>query len=50
MTIKLVFTKDEVAQMKAEQELAAKMNNLRFNKRRNDAEDRAALKAEANDD
>jgi hypothetical protein len=45
MTIKFVFTKEEVAQMKAEQNLADRINNLRAQKRRNDAEDRAAQKA-----
>jgi hypothetical protein len=50
MTTKFVFTKEEVAQMKAEQSLADKINNLRAQKRRNDAEDRATAKAEAKDD
>ena len=50
MTIKFVFTKEEVAQMKSEQSLADKINNLRAQKRRNDAEDRATAKAEANDE
>jgi hypothetical protein len=50
MTTKFVFTKEEVAQMKAEQSLADKINNLRAQKRRNDAEDRATAKTEAKDD
>ena len=50
MTTKFVFTKEEVAQMKAEQNLADKINNLRAQKRRNDAEDRADAKAEAKDE
>jgi hypothetical protein len=50
MTTKFVYTKEEVAQMKAEQSLADKINNLRLKKRRNDAEDRATAKAEAKDD
>jgi hypothetical protein len=50
MTTKFVFTKEEVAQMKAEQSLADKINNLRLQKRRNDAEDRATAKSEAKDD
>jgi hypothetical protein len=50
MIIKFVFTKEEVAQMKAEQNLADKINNLRAQKRRNDAEDRATAKAEAKDE
>jgi hypothetical protein len=50
MTTKFVFTKEEVVQMKAEQSLADKINNLRAQKRRNDAEDRATAKAEAKDD
>jgi hypothetical protein len=50
MTTKFVYTKEEVAQMKAEQSLADKINNLRAQKRRNDAEDRATAKAEAKDD
>ena len=41
MTIKFLFTKEEVEQMKAEQNLTDKINNLRAQKRRNDAEDRA---------
>ena len=49
MTTKFVFTKEEVAQMKAVQDLADKINNLRSQKRRNDAEDRAAQKAIADD-
>ena len=49
MTTKFVFTKEEVAQMKAEQNLADRINNLRLQKRRNDAEDRAAQKAIAYD-
>jgi hypothetical protein len=47
MCIKFIFTKEEVARMKAEQSLADKINNLRLQKRRNDAEDRADAKAEA---
>jgi hypothetical protein len=50
MTTNFVFTKEKVAQMKAEQNLADKINNLRAQKRRNDAEDRATAKAEANDE
>jgi hypothetical protein len=50
MTTKFVYTKEEVAQMKAEQSLADKINNLRLKKRRNDAEDRATAKAEAKDE
>jgi hypothetical protein len=50
MCTKFVFTKEEVAQMKADQSLADKINNLRAQKRRNDAEDRATAKAEAKDD
>jgi hypothetical protein len=50
MTTKFVFTKEEVAQMKAEQSLADKINNLRAQKRRNDAEDRAADKKAMADD
>jgi hypothetical protein len=50
MTNKFVFTKEEVAQMKAEQNLADKINNLRTQKRRNDAEDRAADKRAMADD
>ncbi len=50
MTTKFVFTKEEVAQMKAEQNLADKINNLRAQKRRNDAEDRAADKKAMADD
>jgi hypothetical protein len=50
MTTKFVYTKEEVAQMKAEQSLADKINNLRAQKRRNDAEDRATAKADAKDD
>ena len=50
MTTKFVFTKEEVAQMKADQSLADKINNLRAQKRRNDAEDRADAKAEAKDE
>jgi hypothetical protein len=50
MTIKFLFTKEEVAQMKAEQNLTDRINNLRLQKRRYDAEDRATAKAEANDD
>ena len=50
MTTKFVFTKEEVAQMKAAQSLADKINNLRAQKRRNDAEDRATAKADAKDD
>jgi hypothetical protein len=50
MTTKFVYTKEEVAQMKAEQSLADKINNLRAQKRRNDAEDRATAKAEAKDE
>jgi hypothetical protein len=50
MTTKFVFTKEEVAQMKADQSLANKINNLRAQKRRNDAEDRATAKAESKDD
>jgi hypothetical protein len=45
MNTNFVFTKEEVAQMKAEQNLADRINNLRSQKRRNDAEDRAAQKA-----
>jgi hypothetical protein len=50
MTTKFLFTKEEVAQMKAAQNLADKINNLRAQKRRNDAEDRATAKAEENDE
>ena len=50
MTIKFLFTKEEVEQMKAEQNLTDKINNFRAQKRRNDAEDRAAAKAEAKND
>jgi hypothetical protein len=50
MNTNFVFTKEEVAQMKAEQNLADRINNLRAQKRRNDAEDRATAKAEANDE
>ena len=50
MNTKCVFTKEEVAQMKADQSLADKINNLRAQKRSNDAEDRATAKAEAKDD
>ncbi len=50
MTTKFVFTKEEVAKIKAEQNLADRINNLRAQKRRNDAEDRATAKAEANDE
>ena len=50
MNTKFVFTKEEVAQIKAKQSLADKINNLRTQKRRNDAEDRATAKAEANDE
>jgi hypothetical protein len=50
MNIKFVFTKEEVAKMKAEQSMADRINNLRAQKRRNDAEDRATAKAEAKDD
>ena len=41
VSIKFLFTKEEVEQMKAEQNLTDKINNLRAQKRRNDAEDRA---------
>ncbi len=50
MVTKFLFTKEEVAKIKAEQNLADKINNLRAQKRRNDAEDRATAKAEANDE
>ena len=50
MTTKFVFTKEEVAQMKAEQNMTDKINNLRAQKRRNDAEDRTTEKAEAKDE
>ena len=50
MTTKFVFTKKKVAQMKVEQSLADKINNLRTQKRRNDAEDRATAKSESKDE
>ena len=50
MTIKFIFTEEEAEKMKSEQNLTNKINNLRSQKRRNDAEDRAAAKAEAKND
>ena len=50
MTTKFVFTKEEVAQMKEKQRCDLEAANMRSTKRRNDAEDRATAKAEANDD
>ena len=41
VSIKFLFTKEEAEKMKAEQNLTDKINNLRAQKRRNDAEDRA---------
>ena len=50
MSNKLVFTESEVAKIKEDKKCADRQNNILFHKRRNDAEDRAALKAEALDD
>ena len=50
MTIKLIYTSEEVVKIKDAQKAADRIKNELFHKRRNDAEDRAALKAEANDD
>ena len=41
VTIKFLFTEEEAEKMKAEQNLTNKIKNLRSQKRRNDAEDRA---------
>jgi hypothetical protein len=45
MTTKLVYTKSRVSQLKAEQRLIERVTNILTQKRRNDAEDRAAQKA-----
>jgi|TARA_R110000803_G_scaffold151953_1_gene217034 hypothetical protein len=50
MTIKLIFTESEAAKIKEDKKCADRVKSILFHKRRNDAEDRAALKAEALDD
>ena len=50
MSIKIVFTENEVAKIKESEKCSDRAKNILFHKRRNDAEDRAALKAEAIDD
>jgi hypothetical protein len=49
MTNKPVYTKVKAAQLRAEQRLIDKVTNMLAQKRRNDAEDRAAQKAMADD-
>jgi hypothetical protein len=45
MTTNFLFTKARVSQLKAEQRLIERVTNILTQKRRNDAEDRAAQKA-----
>ena len=50
MSTKIIFTESEVAKIKEAQKCSDRAKNILFHKRRNDAEDRAALKAEAAQD
>ena len=50
MSNKEIFTESEVAKIKEDKKCADRAKNILFHKRRNEAEDRAALKAEAIDD
>ena len=50
MSIETVFTESQVAKIKEAQKCSDREKNILFHKRRNDAEDRAALKAEAIED
>jgi hypothetical protein len=50
MSNKEIFTENEVAKIKEDKKCEDRQKNILFHKRRNDAEDRAALKAEAAQD
>ena len=47
MSTKIIFTESEAAKIKEDKKCADRVKSILFHKRRNDAEDRALLKAES---